>query len=87
MAPCRDRRSTWIRWARRTWSARKVTLDFGADSVRTTIDSAGQQRKVSRAMAKGTVPTFMTGFGASYGLYSSMGLYELLLAAREAGGQ
>ena len=33
----------------------------------------------SRAMPKGTVPMFMTGFGASYGLYSSMGLYELLL--------
>jgi hypothetical protein len=60
-------------------AARKMTLDFGADSVRITIDSAGQQRKLSRAMPKGTVPTFMTGFGASYGLYSSMGLYELVL--------
>ena len=59
--------------------ARRVTLDFGADSVRATTDSAGQHRTVARAMPKGTVPMFMTGFGASYGLYSSLGLYELLL--------
>jgi hypothetical protein len=60
-------------------AARRVTFDFDADSVHVTIDSAGQKRKVARAMPKGTVPMFMTGFGASYGLYSSMGLYELLL--------
>jgi hypothetical protein len=59
--------------------AKHVVFDFDADSVRATIDSAGQKRKVARAMPKGTVPMFMTGFGASYGLYSSMGLYELLL--------
>jgi hypothetical protein len=59
--------------------AKHVVFDFDGDSVRSTIDSAGQKRKVARAMPKGTVPMFMTGFGASYGLYSSMGLYELLL--------
>jgi len=59
--------------------ARRLTLDFAGDSVRLSIDSAGQKRTVTRALPKGTVPTFMTGFGASYGLYSSMGLYELLL--------
>lgn len=59
--------------------ARHMTLDFDGDSVRATIDSAGQRRKVVRPMPKGTVPMLMTGFGASYGLYSSMGLYELLL--------
>jgi len=59
--------------------AKHVVFDFDADSVRSTIDSAGQKRKVARAMPRGTVPMFMTGFGASYGLYSSMGLYELLL--------
>ena len=57
-----------------------VVFDFDADSVRSTVESAGQKRKVTRAMPKGTVPMFMTGFGASYGLYSSLGLYELLLA-------
>jgi hypothetical protein len=59
--------------------ARHVVLDFDADSVHESIDSAGAKRKVARAIPKGAVPTFMTGFGASYGLYSSMGLYELLL--------
>jgi hypothetical protein len=61
-------------------AGRRVTLDFDGDSVRSTIDSAGQTRKVVRPMPKGMVPMLMTGFGASYGLYSSMGLYELLLA-------
>jgi Protein of unknown function (DUF2911) len=60
-------------------SARRMILDFAGDSVRVSTDSAGQKRTVTRALPKGTVPTFMTGFGASYGLYSSMGLYELLL--------
>jgi hypothetical protein len=60
-------------------AARHMVLDFDGDSVRTSVDSAGAKRKATRAIPKGTVPTFMTGFGASYGLYSSMGLYELLL--------
>jgi Protein of unknown function (DUF2911) len=60
-------------------SARRMILDFAGDSVRVSTDSAGQKRTVTRALPKGAVPTFMTGFGASYGLYSSMGLYELLL--------
>jgi hypothetical protein len=63
----------------KTIPAKHVVLDFDADSVHATIDSAGTKRKVARATPKGTVPMFMTGFGASYGLYSSMGLYELLL--------
>jgi hypothetical protein len=60
-------------------AARRMILDFAGDSVRVSTDSAGQKRTDTRALPKGTVPTFMTGFGASYGLYSSMGLYELLL--------
>jgi hypothetical protein len=64
----------------KTTAGRRMTLDFDGDSVRATVDSAGQTRKVVRPMPKGTVPLLMTGFGASYGLYSSMGLYELLLA-------
>ena len=58
---------------------RRLTLDFDGDSVRATVDSAGQTRKVVRAMPKGVVPMLMTGFGASYGLYSALGLYQLLL--------
>jgi hypothetical protein len=60
-------------------AARHMVLDFDADSVHESIDSDGTKRKVTRPIPKGVVPTFMTGFGASYGLYSSMGLYELLL--------
>ena len=63
----------------KSMAGRRLTLDFDGDSVRATIDSAGQSRKVVRSMPKGTVPMLMTGFGASYGLYSAMGLYELLL--------
>jgi DUF2911 family protein len=59
--------------------ARRVVFDFAGDSVHVSIDSAGQRRTLARVVPKGTVPMFMTGFGASYGLYSSMGLYELLL--------
>ncbi|MDQ2766934.1 MAG: DUF2911 domain-containing protein [Gemmatimonadota bacterium] len=63
----------------KTIPAKHVVFDFDADSVHASIDSAGQKRRVARVLPKGTVPMFMTGFGASYGLYSSMGLYELLL--------
>jgi DUF2911 family protein len=65
---------------------RRLTLDFDGDSVRATIDSAGQSRKVVRPMPKGVVPMLMTGFGASYGLYSAMGLYELLLERTKPSG-
>jgi hypothetical protein len=57
--------------------AHRTTVEFGADSVRVTIDSAGQHRKTSRAAEPGASPLFMTGFGSSFGLYSSLGLYEL----------
>ena len=57
----------------------RLTLDFDGDSVRATLDSAGQSRKVVHPVPKGAAPMLMTGFGASYGLYSAMGLYELLL--------
>jgi hypothetical protein len=60
-------------------AGRRLTLDFDGDSVRATLDSAGQTRTVVRPIPKGVVPMLMTGFGASYGLYSAMGLYELLL--------
>ncbi|HEY2896026.1 MAG TPA: DUF2911 domain-containing protein [Gemmatimonadaceae bacterium] len=57
----------------------RLTLDFEGDSVRATLDSAGQKGKVVHRVPKGVVPMLMTGFGASYGLYSAIGLYELLL--------
>lgn len=58
---------------------RRVVLEFDRDSVRVSVDSAGQRRQLIRAIKKGTVPVLMTGFGASFGLYSSMGLHELFL--------
>ncbi|MBA2683698.1 MAG: DUF2911 domain-containing protein [Gemmatimonadaceae bacterium] len=61
-------------------AAKHITLIFDADSMRGSIDSAGAKRKFAKVIPKGAVPTFMTGFGASYGLYSSMGLYELILS-------
>ncbi|MEO6211776.1 MAG: DUF2911 domain-containing protein [Gemmatimonadaceae bacterium] len=60
-------------------AARHIVIDFDADSIHASIDSAGTKRKVARAIPRGAIPTFMTGFGASYGLYSSMALYELTL--------
>ncbi|MGE5727488.1 MAG: DUF2911 domain-containing protein, partial [Gemmatimonas sp.] len=67
-------------------AGRRLTLVFDGDSVRATIDSAGQKRNVARPIAKGTVPLLMTGIGASYGLYSSMGLYELQLSRARPSG-
>ncbi len=69
----------------KSMAGRRLTLVFDGDSVRATIDSAGQKRNVVRPMPKGTVPMLMTGVGASYGLYSSMGLYELELARAKPG--
>jgi Protein of unknown function (DUF2911) len=67
-------------------AGQRVTLDFDGDSVRATTDSAGQSRKVVRPLPNGMVPMLMTGFGASYGLYSAIGLYELLLARTKPAG-
>ena len=65
---------------------RRVTLVLTRDSVRETVDSAGQRRVAMHAAAPGMVALFMTGFGASYGLYNSIGMYELALARSPAGG-
>jgi hypothetical protein len=64
--------------------ARKVSLVAERDSVRITVDSGGRQRRETRAMTPDAVPLLMTGFNESFGLYASVGLYELLLARRPA---
>ncbi|HEV2180947.1 MAG TPA: DUF2911 domain-containing protein [Gemmatimonadaceae bacterium] len=61
-------------------AARHVTLDYTGDSLRVTIDSAGTHAQFVRAVEKNAYPQFMTGFGSSYGLYSSLGVYEVLFA-------
>jgi hypothetical protein len=65
-------------------SARKVSLVAERDSVRITVDSGGRQRRETRAMTADAVPLLMTGFNESFGLYGSVGLYELLLTRRPA---
>jgi hypothetical protein len=64
--------------------ARKVSLVAARDSVRITVDSAGRQRRETRAMASDALPLLLTGFNESFGLYGSLGLYELLLTGRAA---
>lgn len=60
--------------------ARHVTLEYVGDSLRVDIDSAGMHSQFVRAVEKNAYPQFMTGFGSSYGLYSSLGVYEVLFA-------
>ena len=59
---------------------RRVTLDFIRDSVLVTFDSAGESHRIMRAAGNGAVPLLSTGFGASLGIYTSFGMYELLLS-------
>jgi Protein of unknown function (DUF2911) len=59
---------------------RHVTLDFIRDSVLVTFDSAGESHRIMRAAGNGAVPLLTTGFGASLGIYTSFGMYELLLS-------
>jgi hypothetical protein len=59
---------------------RHVTIDFTADSLRIDVDSSGHHEKSTRVRERGAYPQFMTGFGSSYGLYSSLGVSEVLIA-------
>lgn len=59
--------------------ARRVTLDFARDSLRVMVDSSGHKQTTTRVLQKGEFPLYMTGFGSSFGLYSSLGMYELFL--------
>ncbi|HXB23860.1 MAG TPA: DUF2911 domain-containing protein [Gemmatimonadaceae bacterium] len=59
--------------------AQRVTMDFDGLEVHITTDGANGPQSATRELAKVAFPFFMTGFGASYGLYSSLGMYELFL--------
>jgi len=59
---------------------RHVTLDYVGDSLRVNIDSSSVHSSFVRAVPPNAYPQFMTGFGSSYGLYSSLGVYEVLLS-------
>jgi hypothetical protein len=56
-----------------------VTMDFANGEVRITGDTPTGPKTVTNPFGAGGFPFFMTGFGSSYGLYSSLGLYELFL--------
>ncbi len=56
-----------------------VSMDFDGTLVHITADSPGMPATVTLPFEKGGYPFFMTGFASSYGLYSSLGMYELFL--------
>ena len=62
-----------------TLASRHVVIDIPGDSLTAEVDSAGHRERTRRAIGKGSFPQFMTGFGDSYGLYSSLGVYEALI--------
>jgi len=62
-----------------TLASRHVVIDIAGDSLTAEVDSAGHRERTRRAIGKGSFPQFMTGFGDSYGLYSSLGVYEALI--------
>jgi Protein of unknown function (DUF2911) len=65
--------------------AQRVTMDFDGRAVHITTDGPAGPQTVTRDFGKGGFPFFMTGFGSSYGLYSSLGVYELFLPRVVAG--
>jgi hypothetical protein len=58
---------------------RHVVLELAGDSLFADVDSAGHHEKTRRLAGKNAFPQFMTGYGDSYGLYSSLGVYEALI--------
>ncbi|MDQ2766452.1 MAG: hypothetical protein M3Y30_04780, partial [Gemmatimonadota bacterium] len=62
-----------------TLPERHVLLELAGDSLFTDVDSAGHHDKTRRLAGKNAFPQFMTGYGDSYGLYSSLGVYEALI--------
>jgi hypothetical protein len=61
-------------------------ITFDAEAVHIAFDSSGRKSNVTHGMPGGTMPMLMTGFDASYGLYSSLGLYELALSRKKPSG-
>ncbi|HEV7705262.1 MAG TPA: DUF2911 domain-containing protein [Gemmatimonadaceae bacterium] len=62
-----------------TLPERHVTIELTHDSIFADVDSAGHHDKTRRAAGANVYPQFMTGYGDSYGLYSSLGVYEALI--------
>jgi hypothetical protein len=60
-------------------AARHTTLEFGRDSVRVDITAAGRHEETREPLPANAFPLYRTGFGPSYGLYTSLGIVELYL--------
>ncbi|MEO8623362.1 MAG: DUF2911 domain-containing protein, partial [bacterium] len=65
--------------------SRRIALTIRGDSAELVIDSANVHRR-QMVSAGELSPVLMTGFGASYGLYSSLGMYELLFSRSSVRG-
>lgn len=60
--------------------AGKEVMTFENGAAKITFDSPGKQTQMGfKVLDKNGFPFFMTGFGSSYGLYSSLGMYEMFL--------
>ena len=57
----------------------RTAMTFDADSLRIRVDSAGATRRTALPAAPERSLALVTGFGASLGLYSSLGLHQLVL--------
>ena len=66
-------------------AASRVRIDYKQDSAFVDIDSIGHHRRARIGLPSAAFPAFITGFGASYGLYESpvfFALYQPLAAAQ-----
>ncbi|HZS62579.1 MAG TPA: DUF2911 domain-containing protein [Gemmatimonadaceae bacterium] len=60
--------------------AQKISTTYEDGAAKITLEMPGQDPKMGiKMLDKNGFPFFMTGFGASYGLYSSLGMYEMFL--------
>lgn len=58
---------------------RVVTIDYRGDSARVVTDSADTRDSVTRAIPPTLVASMTTGFGSSFGIYTSIGMLQASL--------
>jgi len=68
-----------LRALRNDHPRRVVTIDYRGDSARVVTDSAGVRDSVMRATPSPLVPALTTGFGSSFGIYTSIGMLQASL--------
>jgi hypothetical protein len=69
-----------------SFARHRTTLEFGADSIRVRLDSAGITRRSALPAAPDRIPFLTTGFGATLGLYASVALQQLALEGLPSDG-